>query len=44
MYDVRSPHAEEFIDDGEILATLKYADEHKHDRELVDAILDKARW
>ena len=42
MYDVRSPHAEEFIDDGEILATLKYADEHKHDRELVDAILDKA--
>ena len=42
MYDVRSPHAEEFIDDGEILATLKYASEHKHDRELVDAILDKA--
>ncbi|MBQ6352108.1 MAG: [Lentisphaeria bacterium] len=42
MYDVRSPHAEDFIDDGEILATLKYAEEHKHDRELVDAILTKA--
>ena len=42
MYDVKSPHAEEFIDDGEILATLKYAAEHKHDRELVNAILDKA--
>ena len=42
MYDVKSPHAEEFIDDGEILATLKYAEEHKHDRELVDSILDKA--
>ena len=42
MYDVKSPHAEEFIDDGEVLATLKYAEEHKHDRELVDAILEKA--
>ena len=42
MYDVKSPHAEEFIDDGEILATLKYAEEHKHDRELVDSILVKA--
>ena len=42
MYDVKSPHAEEFINDEEILATLKYAEEHKHDRELVDSILDKA--
>jgi len=42
MYDVKSPRAEEFIDDGEILATLKYAEEHKHDRELVNSILDKA--
>ena len=42
MYDVKSPHAEEFIDDGEILATLKYAEEHKHDRELVDSIIVKA--
>ena len=42
MYDVKSPHAEDFIDDGEVLATLKYADEHKHDRELVEAILKKA--
>ena len=42
MYDVKSPHAEDFIDDGEVLATLKYADEHKHDRELVEASLKKA--
>ena len=42
MYDVKSPHAEDFINDEEIQATLKYAEEHKHDRELVDAILDKA--
>ena len=42
MYDVKSPHAEDFINDEEIQSTLKYAAEHKHDRELVDAILDKA--
>jgi 2-iminoacetate synthase len=42
MYDVKSPHAEDFINDEEIQATLQYAAEHKHDRELVDAILDKA--
>ena len=42
MYDVKSPHAEEFIDDGEIRETLAFAEEHKRDRELIDSIIDKA--
>ena len=43
MYDVKSLKAEEFINDEEILATLKYADEHKNDLALINEILDKAR-
>ena len=43
MYDVKSKKAEEFIDDGEILATLAYADEHKNDRELIKSIIEKAK-
>lgn len=43
MYDVKSMKAEEFIDDAEILETLKYADENKNNRELVEQILEKAR-
>ena len=43
MYDVTSKKAEEFIDDGEILATLAYADEHKNDRELIKSIIEKAK-
>ena len=42
MYDVKSPRAEEFICDEEILETLDFAQEHKRDRELIDSILDKA--
>ena len=42
MYDVRSPHADDFINDGEVLATLQFAADHKRDRALVEAILDKA--
>ena len=42
MYDPKSPRAEDFIDDGEIRATMAYASEHKSDRSLIDAILDKA--
>ncbi len=42
MYDVKSPHADDFINDGEIQATLKFAEEHKHDRALIDEILTKA--
>ena len=43
MYDVTSKKAEEFIDDGEILASLAYADEHKNDRELIKSIIEKAK-
>ncbi len=41
-YDVKSMKAEEFIDHQEILDTLAYAEEHKHDRELIEEILAKA--
>ena len=43
MYDIKSLKAEEFISDEEIKATLAYADEHKHDRELIESLLEKAR-
>ena len=43
MYDVKSLKAEEFISDEEILATLKYADENKHTKELIEQLLEKAR-
>ncbi|MBO4879703.1 MAG: [FeFe] hydrogenase H-cluster radical SAM maturase HydG [Clostridia bacterium] len=42
-YDPKSLKAEEFINDAEIRATLAYAEEHKNDFELIDAILEKAR-
>lgn len=42
MYDVKSLKAEEFINDEEILDTLKYADKNKHNRELIESILEKA--
>ncbi len=43
MYNPKSMKAEEFIDHNEIEETLRYADEHKTDRELIDSILKKAR-
>jgi 2-iminoacetate synthase len=43
MYNPKSMKAEEFIDDGEIKATLAYADENKDNLELVESILKKAR-
>ncbi len=42
MYDPKSPHAEDFINDEEIQATLAYSDQNKNNREIVNAILDKA--
>ena len=42
MYDVKSKKAEEFICHEEVLETLKYADLHKDDMELIDSILKKA--
>ena len=41
-YNVGSVHAEEFIHDGEIRATLEYAREHRADKALIEEILAKA--
>ena len=41
-YNVHSEHAEEFIHDGEIRATLEYAREHRADKALIEEILLKA--
>ena len=43
MYNPKSMKAEEFIDHQEILDSLAYADAHKADREVISAILEKAR-
>ena len=43
IYNPKSLHAEEFINDEEILDTLKYADENKNNVELIDSILEKAK-
>ena len=43
MYDVKSPHAEEFICHEEILDSLKYAEENKNNKELIKSIIEKAR-
>ena len=43
MYNVRSLKAEEFINDEEIKATLEYAEANKHNRELIEQILEKAK-
>ena len=42
MYNVNSPHAEDFIDDAEIIETLDYAQKHKSDRALIESLLEKA--
>ena len=41
-YDMRSLKAEEFINHEEILETLDYAEKNKHNRELIEQILEKA--
>ena len=43
IYNPKSMKAEEFINDAEILDTLRYAEENKDNIELIDKILDKAR-
>ncbi|MBQ6163558.1 MAG: [Clostridia bacterium] len=43
IYDPKSMHADEFINHEEILETLAYAEAHKDDREMIEAILEKAR-
>ena len=42
MYNPKSPKAVEFIDDAEILDTLKYAEENCENRPLIEEILRKA--
>ena len=43
MYDPKSKCADDFINHEEIMETLAYAEANKHNRELIDQILDKAR-
>ncbi len=43
MYDVNSPHADDFIDNGEVLESLKFANDNKNNVELIDKILEKAK-
>ena len=43
VYNPKSLRAEEFINDGEILETLEYAEKNKNNIELIDEILNKAR-
>lgn len=43
MYNVKSKKATEFIDDNEILETLKYAEENKSNRELINSLIERAK-
>jgi 2-iminoacetate synthase len=42
MYNIKSPKAEEFIDDLEIRETLSYAEENKHNRPFIESLIQKA--
>ncbi len=42
-YNPKSLKAEEFINDGEILDTVRFANDHKNDTELIDKIIEKAK-
>jgi 2-iminoacetate synthase len=43
MYYPKSLNADEFLDHAEVLATLDYAEQNKHNEALIDRILEKAR-
>ena len=43
IYNPKSLIADEFINDGEITDTLKYADENKDNLALIDEIIEKAK-
>lgn len=43
QYDPKSLKAEEFINDEEILETIRYAEENKRNIPLIDSLLEKAR-
>ena len=42
-YNPKSMKAEEFICHDEVLSTLKYAEENKHNEALIDEIIEKAK-
>ncbi len=42
-YNPKSSKAEEFINHNEIMATLKYAEENKHNEKLISEIIEKAK-
>ena len=43
IYNPKSLKAEEFINHEEILDTIRYAQENKHNVALIDELLEKAR-
>ena len=43
MYDVNSKCPDDFINHEEILTTLAYAEENKHNEALIDSIIEKAK-
>ncbi len=43
MYNPKSSRAEEFINHEEILKTLKYAEENRHNEALITKIIEKAK-
>lgn len=43
MYNPKSSKAEEFINHEEVLQTLEYAEKNKHNAELIDKIIEKAK-
>lgn len=43
MYDIKSKNAEDFINDTEILDTLEFAQKNRHNRELIESIIEKAK-
>ncbi|MFA9378065.1 MAG: [FeFe] hydrogenase H-cluster radical SAM maturase HydG [Lachnotalea sp.] len=43
MYNVKSPIAEEFINNEEILETIEYAKANKSNRELISTLIERAK-
>lgn len=43
MYNIKSPKAEEFINNEEILESLKYASDNKNNKKVINEILEKAK-
>lgn len=43
MYNPKSEHADDFINHEEVMETLDYAEKNKHNRALIEEILEKAR-